>query len=337
MQPFDVVHIGLGKCMSTYLQTLWARDPSTRDVSGRQLVNGVNQAIAAHAQRGEQLPAFNLNFEAADAPNRVLTSEGFTFSFLNEAELGRFIPIKHVYVARTLAGLAPKALLMVRDPVSWIASAHAQSINQGGHRDRQAFVSECRATVLNNLNLSNIIQAYTQHGFDVVVLPMELLAEDPDAFWALLEQTCGLATPADLSPPSRLGQNRTRHDMLALAAAINRLQQRLADGVRRGAASDAQVLLQALSQVQSWGSRRGLAGADEATLSDVRSLMKCADADDFLDYSVDAAFVEDLQQKFIAPLRAFETVRPMIERYEHSLEGLLTSPDQKTHTPRPHR
>ena len=306
-------------------------------MSGRQLVQGVNQAIGAHAHKGAELPAFNLNFESVNASSRILTSEGFTFSFLNKADLGALIPVKHLYVAQTLSGLAPRVLLIVRDPVSWIASAHAQSINQGGYRSRQAFVSECRDVVLNNLHLGNIIQAYTQQGFEVVVMPMELLTEKPDVFWSELEQRCEISTPGDLRPPSRTGQNRTHHDRLALAAGINRLQARLADGVRRGASADASIILQALSQTQSWGARRGLAGADEETLSDLRALVNCADADEFLDYTVDAEFVDSLKRQFLAPLRDHDVVIPMLERYERSLDALLTSPDQRTQTPPQHR
>ena len=139
MYPFDVIHIGLGKCMSTYLQNTWARDPAIRNIEGRQVAQAVNQAMVNHAQSGAELPEFDLSFKSADVPNRVLTAEGFTFSFLNDAEMGKFIPLKHRFVARTLAGFAPRVLMVVRDPVAWIASAHAQSINQGGFRDRVFF------------------------------------------------------------------------------------------------------------------------------------------------------------------------------------------------------
>ena len=303
MYPFDVIHIGLGKCMST---------------------QAVNQAMVNHAQSGAELPEFDLSFKSADVPNRVLTAEGFTFSFLNDAEMGKFIPLKHRFVARTLAGFAPRVLMVVRDPVAWIGSAHAQSINQGGFRDRQAFVKECRASVLNNLNIDGIMQAYADEGFEMVVLPMELLAEEPDHFWALLEQTCGLATPS----LSRTDENRTHHDKLALAATLNRVQARLADGVRRGGEADAEAVLQTLGHAQAWGARRGLSGADEETLADLHSLVNCADAEDFLAYEVDEDFVGALRRDFITPL---------LERYTASLDALLTSPDQRTQTPPPHR
>ena len=337
MYPFDVVHIGLGKCMSTYLQNMWARDPAIRNIEGRQLVQAVNDAIVAHVQHGTELPEINLNFKSADVPNRIFTAEGFTFSFLNAAEMGASIPMKHRYVARTIAGFAPRVLLVVRDPVSWIASAHAQSINQGGFRNRQQFVSQCRASVLNNLNLNTITQAFTDQGFEVVMLPMELLAEEPDAFWALLEHTCGLSTPADLRPLSMTDQNRTNHKQLPLAAAINRVHARLADGVRRGNEPDAEAVLQTLGHAQAWGARRGLSGADEAVLAELRGLVNHADEDAFLSYEVDEAFVAALRRDFITPLESVDTVAPMLERYNASLDALLTSPDQRTQTHRLHR
>ena len=337
MYPFDVIHIGLGKCMSTYLQNTWARDPAIRNIEGRQVAQAVNQAMVNHAQSGAELPEFDLNFKSADVPNRVLTAEGFTFSFLNDAEMGKFIPLKHRFVARTLAGFAPRVLMVVRDPVAWIASAHAQSINQGGFRDRQAFVKECRASVLNNLNIDGIMQAYADEGFEMVVLPMELLAEEPDHFWALLEQTCGLATPSNRRSLSRTDENRTHHDKLALAATLNRVQARLADGVRRGGEADAEAVLQTLGHAQAWGARRGLSGADEETLADLHTLVNCADAEDFLAYEVDEDFVGALRRDFITPLESVETVAPMLGRYTASLDALLTSPDQRRQTPPPHR
>ena len=337
MYPFDVIHIGLGKCMSTYLQNMWAREPSIRNIEGKQLAQAVNQAIAAHVRDGTALPDINLNFNSADVPNRIFTAEGFTFSFLNEPELGPFIPLKHRYVARTISGFAPRVLMIVRDPVAWMASAHAQSINQGGFRDRQAFVTECRASVLNNLSIRTIVEAYTEHDFEVVVLPMELLAEEPDAFWTLLEHTCSLSTPSDLRPLSLTDQNRTNHARLALAAAINRVQARLADGVRRGSEADAEAVLQTLGHVQAWGARRGLAGADEETLTELSALVNAPDPDAFLAYTVDSEFVETLRRDFLSPLESIETMEPMLARYRASLDALLTSPDQRRQTLRPHR
>ena len=209
--------------------------------------------------------------------------------------------MKHRYVARTIAGFAPRVLLVVRDPVSWIASAHAQSINQGGFRNRQQFVSQCRASVLNNLNLNTITQAFTEQGFEVVMLPMELLAEEPDAFWALLEHTCGLSTPADLRPLSLTDQNRTNHKQLPLAAAINRVHARLADGVRRGNEPDAEVSFRRSAMPSG---RASPPGADEAVLAELRGLVNHADEDAFLSYEVDEAFVAALRRDFITPLES---------------------------------
>jgi hypothetical protein len=322
---FDFIHIGLGKCMSTTLQTQWARSSNYRFEAGNEIARTCEDLVEQHADNPAGLPGINLNVGRGPGDVSVLSAETFSFSFKNKPQLSEHIPTKQRYVAQTVGHLSNKALIVVRDPIQWVHSAHAQSINQGGFEGRQAFVESHRSVLLNNLHMGHLIETWQQHGLEVTVLPMEGFIQAPDQFWQNYESSLSVAVPNYQAEITGVSRNASRYDHLELAAIINRTQHKLSELVEKSESPDEEdkaVVLNALSLAQKWGSRRALHTANEAEVDALQGLFNPSCFGDFQQLTLDPSFIEHLEEHFVGPLEQFPAMQPYLDGYRASLNAV---------------
>ena len=319
---FDFIHIGLGKCMSTTLQTLWARSNNTHNESGEPIVKAVNSLIIEHQADLGLLPAIDLDVPSVQVEVSVLSSESFSFSFLNQPQFASLIAPKHAYIAQVLSGMSKHVLIIVRDPVSWVRSAHAQSINQGGFDCASDFVHTCREVILSNLNLRRLFGVWAKAGFELVVLPMELFIQDEASFWEEYERGLSVEAPDNRADIQGIGRNASAHDQLALAAHINRIQHTLSLLVDRGRAPDKGVIMAGLETARLWGARRGLPEASDAERAALAVSVGFTESAEFSAFDLDGAFLDVLSRDFLAPLAEMPAMSSVLDAYGASIATL---------------
>jgi len=306
--------------MSTTLQNMWQRSSNTHFESGVPLVRAANELVRKHRDRLTEMPQFNLQGNTPVGDVRVLSAEGFSYSFLNAPEDACLIGPKQAHLVRSLAELSPTVFILVRDPLAWVRSCHAQSIHQGGFESAKAFVSNQRDVILENLNLKRFLHLWSERGVRPVVLPMELFIEDPKRFWLAYESLLGVPAPSDCSEPEGIGRNRSHRATLPLAAAINRLQHALQILVRNGDAPDKTTVVDGLELVKRWGARRAL---EQATPEDVEALsrqIEVCEQHAFLEFSLDRTFIESLDANYLSPLQGLDSTSHHVASYQQSLQ-----------------
>ncbi|MFQ5348203.1 MAG: hypothetical protein ACE5ED_10225 [Rhodothalassiaceae bacterium] len=191
-----LIHIGLAKAASTYLQSVWHLSPHHRLHDVAPFLSEARE----HMKGGRPLPAMTANpvgsADAGSAP--VISSEGLSQAYLNETAHQRALPRYRKEIAHSVAraGLARHALLVVREPLSWLRSLHEQSLKQGEHRNFRDFLDHQRAYVTGVTDLAALAADWSDAGFSLVVLPVEWLREDEDRFWATLAERTGLPVPS---------------------------------------------------------------------------------------------------------------------------------------------
>lgn len=178
------LHIGLGKCASSYLQTVWDRDAGHHSFNFLKVANVVRELV----EKRENRP-LSFNLPVSPGTTRVATCEGLTWGWINQSTRHDLIPELHRMGASLLgrAGAPRTVLLMVRDPIDWIRAAHEQSVKEGGVDARSAFLVSHDRFIRHVLNLESLGAAYEASGFRIVILSADELRADPDAFWARYE------------------------------------------------------------------------------------------------------------------------------------------------------
>ena len=155
------IHIGLGKCASTSLQTLWGNSENCNFVSLTPLSTHITKLITDNKNdldlAVDAIQSLNVEFPKLDNNKvNVYTSEGVTFSFIKDFQNGYLTQLKQKAMAVLLKGLCSKALMLVRDPIEWIVSAHAQHVKEGGSASFNEYLDGAKETIYHNLNINFI-------------------------------------------------------------------------------------------------------------------------------------------------------------------------------------
>lgn len=301
---FDVVHIGLGKCLSTTLQGLWQASPDVHCVDVRAAMPKITERLVAARASGQ--PVVPLEIALPPNPGRrcaVLTSEGMTFSmFSGKPHLFDLIPERQAHMARRFGALGRRVLMVVRDPYDWVRSTHAQYIKEGGTLSRGAWFEAHRAVCMHNLDLVRLLDTWRAVNPQVVVLPMPLLASDPGAFWAMY--TALLQVPAPARATDTGQRNAAPYARLELAARLNGLLGDLAAIADHEDASHARTAADGFRHGRTWGVRRCMEGATDAEVDALARRIGFTPDPSFLAWTPDAAFTAFVESRFWPPLRA---------------------------------
>ncbi|PWU69296.1 hypothetical protein [Gracilibacillus dipsosauri] len=190
---FDLIHIGMMKTATTYMQKIWLRDPNYC------LSNKGSNEYLHHLRREVRKGKMNSLIKtdiSTDRPKQdnqimILSNEGFSTAFLNEIRrqqrVWKFIDYTSSqlrYKTRT-----NQLLITVREPISWIRSIYIQSIKQGWSGSAQDFVEEQGLFLFYSLQLKMILRYYKRYFEKILVLPFELLKENEDKFWHTITDT----------------------------------------------------------------------------------------------------------------------------------------------------
>ena len=309
MTKLDFIHIGLGKCMSTRLQHLWNADLRYNAMSARDIAAAVDQIIQRNpentGQIASELDKINLNFpEFDDGLINMMTSEDLTFSYLHKPELGKAIAAKDKATAKLLAQLTDKVLMLVRNPVDWIRSCHAQQVKEGGSVSLHEYLRSHREIILNNLNLERRIREWSSHGAEVILLPVELASQDEDRFWLAYEERLEASRPSGWQEVvDVVNANVTEYASLESHRQINRLLQLLEGSLERTDLHQKAELTNLLGTARKLCVRRAISYADEALISELGKLLNIDPVNDRTeDVRLDDHYVEVIERDYLTPL-----------------------------------
>lgn len=200
-EPIHLIHIGYAKAGSTFLQQWFAMHPEIAYVPGGLAGYANVWDVARLACAPGPHPRCRVtSAEALGAPSPASGTEahherGFTppDSQAEErvcAELARVFPSAHV-------------LLVTRGFLGTVASSHSQHVREAAtvdfHAARRAAPPDVMARALD---YDQLVRTYRQaFGDRLLVLPYELLRDDPSAFLDRLQRRLALSTPGPMPDP----------------------------------------------------------------------------------------------------------------------------------------
>lgn len=181
-----LIHVGYPRAGSTYLQTWFSQNPSFHyKPNGIGGFSNLNE-MAQYAQNSSQIHNYF-----------VVSSEDLSIWKGDFDIVGfRYRPYDILLYKRnileTLYSLFPKAkvLIITRGFSSLIKSLYSQYIISGGTLSFKDFQKENRTILSVFCNYTDIVKSYRElfGAENLIVLPYELLKENPKAFTSLIEE-----------------------------------------------------------------------------------------------------------------------------------------------------
>ncbi len=330
--PIDFIHIGLGKCASTYLQNIFNNQPDYSIID----LKGVVEAIHENARQGsdpQQFPNINVNFNhPPDHEDKKFTiASDEDFSFISEPKHYECIKHLHGLSAHFLgkARLTSKILLMIRNPMEWLRAAHEQSIKGGRFESYSLFFKKEKSYLKNSLDLQKVLSAYSNF-FEVITLAAENLRENPDEYWKLYAEKLGVTAPnkelLDQLLNLKITGNSSLNDRSLKLAALNKFSslkleclQALGDyNTYMVEESKANILY---CQHERWSNRRMVEFASDEQLNKLTSILDGFDTENFNNVYIDNEMKDHLLEHFMKPLEKINTVScELKESYIKSIE-----------------
>ena len=333
MNKLDFIHIGFGKCMSSRLQGYWQLDDGYNSMSAEGISNAIDDVIKNSfpdiSAIESQCSNININFPPFSKQHiNMMSSEGLTFSFIHNPEFGDAITIKDELASKMLAGLTDKIFLLVRNPIDWIRSLHAQQVKEGGLVPMNDFLDSYRSVILNNLNLSRRVSLWSRFGAEVVILPIELAKRDDGLFWNAFEKRLGVKRPSNWQGKfDAVSNNTTAYETIEPHRRINELLQLLEGVLERSDLNQKADLLKFMNATRKVCVRRAFSYTDTETLGEIFGKLKMTPEESVPDALVlDADYLSSIDAQFLAPLRTDTCFKEygVLDEYSLSLEQHLT-------------
>lgn len=318
---FDLLHIGLGKCMSTSLQHIWRASDNYTFHESLPLTRAINGHIFNNPDIDFLAKQINIDGTKfiGDSIN-ILSNEEFTFSFISIPGKADYFPIKQELLLKVFAPRARKILIIVRDPIDWLKSAHAQSIHQGLHGDFNAFYHRSRALLFHLLDFRRLIERVRQWNDNIVVMPMEAYLRDADRFWIDYETLLELARPTQWANVDNQS-NITNKASIGTASKLNDILDLLHQMVRKNMDIphpneniQVQSILNAVEIARSKGTAWALKRFDAQDLALLNKKLAHTSDEGFRMVSLDVEMKDHLVHNFIEPLEDF-----MFTKYQNYL------------------
>ena len=305
----QIVHVGLPKCGSTTLQSLWFLSGNCEFIDLSVFVSEVNDRLQQiNGDTENALDAIlDINLPAPDhvtTKDQIFSSEGVTYSAF-DGGASHLNPLRRQLQAARLSLISSKLLVIVRNPIDFLRSSHAQHIKEGGYAATHEFLEEQKQKLMDILNLRALIDDYEGFGFNVVVLPLELLQRDPLKFWDDYERRLGGQRPDNFNMKlNQRASNVTNKRTLSTHATLNRLISHLIAAVERDdtvLGRELEVVLGSLKTTQEWGTRLALAHVEDDLLKEIDKCLALPKNDvDFEPLSSD--YSEAIANNFLQPL-----------------------------------
>lgn len=315
---FDFIHIGQGKCLSTHLQHLWQKNDKTGFYYGRDLGNALNTAFFTKKR-------LNLNLSLKPNPNathNLLSYECFTYYGVSSADELPYSDQFHnrtTFIASHLKGYSDKVLLIVRNPIDWIISSHAQYVKYGGTYSKQKYFENFRLALLSNLNLNLLIDTWESFGFRPVILPYELYAAKRNTFWLEYESKLNVERPNETELDD-IQSNITRSATVDLRARLNSILHLINATLKADKNSHLidKGLPEAADYYVKWAGRRFFELATDSEIIELnKRITENAEETDTL--ALEQSDFDFITNNFIYPLKAFATFSEFIPDYQCGL------------------
>ncbi|NND89982.1 MAG: hypothetical protein HKN42_03900 [Granulosicoccus sp.] len=320
--------------MSTTLQSLWRGSTNYGLHETTAMVSAINRTFTVCLPDVDRtigrLQELHLSIQENSRNQfNVLSCEGMTFSFIHRSDLGDYVLLKQRFLAELLGHTSRKVLIMIRDPLDWMVSAHAQHVREGGCVALRDYAQLYRSVMLNNLNLQATADFWKAAGCEIVILPIELYRQNRTAFWSAYETRLGVDAPdsreVDLGP---IGANTTNYDTLDLHQTLNAALTAMQEIVANNAVPRQADCLQAIKFVRQWGTRRALTFSDSDQNRRLRQILNQPEQADPAPLTFDRAFVDYLQTYFLAVIDESESMFPQSirQQYEQTLRAMVLQP-----------
>lgn len=327
-----VIHIGLGKCASTSLQGLWGQSENYNYFSLNELCVKTKKLIVDNLDdldsAVDAILSLNVKFPEIDNNKiNVFSSEGVTFSFITDFQYGHLSQLYQQAMAVLLKGLSTKVLMLVRDPIKWITSAHAQHVKEGGSISIDEYLVEARQSIYHNLNINFIKSVFEKQGFEVVILPIELMKLGEDKFWESYEYRLGVAKPSLMKFPTDKRQaNITNSATIHLHAKLNQILTELSLLVRKSSAyvgKENEHILNALEFSRKWGTRAALHEISGIELEQLERILGIGSVTSNGNFIPDTDLKTHLKNNFINPLLEKDVFpfQDILAAYQKSIFG----------------
>lgn len=335
--PLSFIHIGLPKCASTYLQSVWLRDPNYNALDLGGVVQLVRQFSADEIDGGGQFPAITGEVPTLDGHTNMASHEGFSWGYTNNPAKQHYIGRLHGVSAQMLgeAGLTDSILIMVRNPANWLRAMHEQTIKEGGSSDFATFREQQQQLILGPMNLAQMQREYGRFFDRVVFLSADQLRHQPDAFWSQYAEAFSVPVPAPEvleSAKDSFAANRSLGGAVYELAMMNRYSGTLFNtfsglqGYPEIFAQEYQGLRDVLDGRWLWHNRRI---AEFATAEQLAALASQLNLDEsgreaFLKVEIDASMAETIERIYLQPLEAGGTLSPeLLAQYRTDLAAIV--------------
>ena len=326
----QILHIGMGKCLSTSLQNIWKNSSNYELLPLTGVSNKLAEIITTHQDNIDLLLAkidkMNVSLPKFDNSKvQALSCEGGATWRPVDPLLSDFIMLKQKAHAKFFGPHSEKVLLIVRNPRDWIISAHAQYIKEGGSKNLNQYVISHKKVIMYNLNLKYIIECYEAYNCKVVLLPLELATHSEENFWSEYEARLGVTRPNPCKfPNNSINANKTKYDTLRTHAHLNEILIILEDICCKNEFSNKKSTIAALEYARKWGVRRGLTFADDNALQSISQILTLDTHQDTLGLHFDNNFCENLEKNFLEILedRFYFPYSDILDSYKKSVLSL---------------
>ena len=328
--PLDFIHIGMGKCASTYLLHVFNYDHNCDCLDVTGLVSEARKMA-----RTNNFTRQRIRLSSVPVPGRpqMASAEGFTFAFLNEPQRYSKMALLHKFSARLLgeSKLTNQILVIVRDPVDWLRSAHEQYVKQGGHLSYTAYFESAQQLLRQSLDLANILKEFGKY-FDVVVLSSDELKKSPDIFWGRYSENLKVREPSkqvfQAISGRKVAGNQSLGSKLPLLAKLNKIHcvkseiLEHSSNYRRTFQQEYPRLSKSIKDSWIWGNRRLVEFGSENELLALEEDLNIEK--DFQKVFVDTDMKEHLEAKFLKPLTELPTIpESLVMNYLEKVEQVL--------------
>ena len=330
MPKLRFVHVGLGKCASTYLQNAWGQDPRYSLIDFKAYAK-VGREFAAQEKK---IPTTWQRLALPEVPGQFAVSscESFLYSYYTDPKkasttMGSLFSNSAQIISSITD--AQKILVMVRDPVAWARSAYTQAIKQGGSETFSEFLGDYATWVQRSLDLRKIREVFGLRDRSVVFLSADDLRHRPDWFWGRYESLLECPRPNEpaVNPLGHNGSFSEQNTKRLLV--FNRYRRMFREflhdpgsypetsPVFRDEYEDISKKISELDSYFNWVSRRCFEFADESLSSGIDGLLS---TDDVLGGQLSNETKACLRESFLAELAGLSSISDEAKgQYERSL------------------
>tara|TARA_B100000700_G_C14997129_1_gene834428 strand:+ start:731 stop:1720 length:990 start_codon:yes stop_codon:yes gene_type:complete len=198
---FKFIHIGLPKCASKTLQTLWFNDAKYTLVN--EGILPVVNLLRSSTWEGNFPPSesveVNVDKQSYSGDNLVLSSEGFSYAY-NADNNFRDGVLKQYFEnsSRYLGGVAgPKTgvLLMIRSPRQWLTSLYNQYIREGGRLNAETYLEKRLAWIIEASDLRFLVEAYRKQFRNISVIAIDRTVDGLNESLEMISKTFDVPVP----------------------------------------------------------------------------------------------------------------------------------------------